>query len=152
MSIFGLSISGLHLINPTSYPTLYSIQRHHLNIKGYFARFAPFYFPVAPLNLQFLHFHWPSPPVINPNYKILGHMEAMMTPQHKLNTNGTPSFEDLPLRKGDPHHSAWGLYGEKDELGALNRLTGERVVSAAREEVRNGTRYVNVLTFDFHCF
>ena len=38
------------------------------------------------------------------------------------------------------------------ELGALNRLTGERVVSAAREEVRNGTRYVNNLKFDFHCF
>jgi hypothetical protein len=76
----------------------------------------------------------------------------MMTTQHKLNTNDIPAFEDLPLRKGDPHHSAWGLYGEKDELGTLNRLTGERVVSAARQEVRNGTRYVNNLKFDFIVF
>jgi hypothetical protein len=57
-----------------------------------------------------------------------------------LNADGIPPFEDLPLRKGDPHHSAWGLYREKDELGTLNRLTGERVVSAAREEVRCGDR------------
>ncbi len=64
----------------------------------------------------------------------------MTTPHRNLNANGIPVFEDLPLRKGDPHHSAWGLYGEKDEIGALNRLTGERVVAAARGEVRNGTR------------
>jgi hypothetical protein len=62
-----------------------------------------------------------------------------------LNDNGIPAFEDLPLRKNDPHHSAWGLYGERDELGTLNRLTGERVVSAARSEVRNGTRCVEGL-------
>lgn len=61
-----------------------------------------------------------------------------------LNGNGIPNFEDLPLKKGDPHHSAWGLYGGKDELGALNRLTGERVVSAAREEIRRGMRWVYV--------
>ncbi|KFZ12407.1 hypothetical protein V502_07100 [Pseudogymnoascus sp. VKM F-4520 (FW-2644)] len=27
----------------------------------------------------------------------------------KLNSNGIPAYEDLPLQKGDPHHSAWGL-------------------------------------------
>jgi hypothetical protein len=63
----------------------------------------------------------------------------------KSNKNGIPAFDDLPLRKGDPHHSAWGLYGEKDEIGALNRLTNERVVEAARGEVRSGVRYVLVL-------
>jgi len=63
-----------------------------------------------------------------------------MTSPHHLNANGIPAFENLPLRKGDPHHSAWGLYGENDELGALNRLTNERVVSAAREEIRSGVR------------
>jgi hypothetical protein len=62
-----------------------------------------------------------------------------------LNENGIPNFEDLPLRKEDPQHAAWGLYGEKDELGTLNRLTGDRVVNAAREEIRNGTRSVSVL-------
>jgi hypothetical protein len=58
------------------------------------------------------------------------------------NANNIPAFADLPLRKGDPHHSAWGLYGEKDELGTLNRLSGERVVEAAKGEIRSGVRYV----------
>lgn len=58
----------------------------------------------------------------------------------KLNENGIPSFDDLPLREGDPHHSAWGLYGDKDELGTLNRLTDERVAAAARAEIQKGVR------------
>lgn len=58
----------------------------------------------------------------------------------KLNENGIPSFDDLPLREGDPHHSAWGLYGDKDELGTLNRLTDERVAAAARAEIKKGIR------------
>ncbi|KAK0651808.1 hypothetical protein B0T16DRAFT_454228 [Cercophora newfieldiana] len=58
----------------------------------------------------------------------------------KLNENGIPNFDDLPLRKGDPMLSAWGLYGDNDELGTLNRLTDERVAAAAREEIRTGAR------------
>ncbi len=67
----------------------------------------------------------------------------MTSTEYKLNENGIPSFDDLPLRKGDPHHSAWGLYGDKDEVGMLNRLTGPRVVAAAQSEIKNGIRYVN---------
>lgn len=67
---------------------------------------------------------------------------APPAPQYKVNKNGIPAYEDLPLGKGDPHHSAWGLYGEGDELGTLNRLTGERVVAAAKGEVRDGMRCV----------
>jgi hypothetical protein len=63
-------------------------------------------------------------------------------PEFKLNKNGIPDFEALPLTGGDPHHSAWGLYGKDDELGALNRLTDERVVQAAKGEVRSGVRWV----------
>lgn len=63
-------------------------------------------------------------------------------PTYKLNANGIPTFESLPLKKGDPHHSAWGLYGEHDELGTLNRLTDTRVVKAARGEIRTGKRWV----------
>ena len=59
----------------------------------------------------------------------------------KLNENGIPDFEDLPLRKTDPQFSAWGLYGDKDELGTLNRLTDERVASAAKNEIKTGHRY-----------
>ncbi|KAJ0334457.1 hypothetical protein COL5a_000515 [Colletotrichum fioriniae] len=57
-----------------------------------------------------------------------------------LNENGIPPFESLPLGKDDPRFSAWGLYGDKDELGTLNRLTDERVAAAAREEIKTGAR------------
>lgn len=48
-----------------------------------------------------------------------------------------PRFEDLPLRKGDPKGSAWGLWGDEDELGTLNLLTPD-VVALASREARNG--------------
>ncbi|KAL1845711.1 hypothetical protein Plec18167_009211 [Paecilomyces lecythidis] len=50
-----------------------------------------------------------------------------------------PKFSELPLREGDPPYSAWGLYGEKDELGTLNRQTDELVLAAAKE-IRSGKR------------
>jgi hypothetical protein len=51
-----------------------------------------------------------------------------------------PSFSKLPLNAGDPHHSAWGLYGKNDELGTINRLTSD-VVLAAKDEIRTGERF-----------
>lgn len=50
-----------------------------------------------------------------------------------------PAFDDLPLRPGDPHHSAWGLW-KNPALGALNHLTDEVVFRAAKEEFRSGER------------
>lgn len=50
-----------------------------------------------------------------------------------------PPFSALPLRDGHPHHSAWGLYGEDDQLGFLNRLTDD-VVLAAAGEIKSGVR------------
>lgn len=50
-----------------------------------------------------------------------------------------PRFSELPLREGDPPYSAWGLYGEKDELGTLNRQTDDLVLAAAKE-IRSGKR------------
>ena len=73
-------------------------------------------------------------------------LQTMATP--RLNSNGIPAFDDLPLRKGDPPHSAWGLYGMSDELGTLNRLTDERVKEAAAE-ISTGERYV--LFSSCHC-
>ena len=64
----------------------------------------------------------------------------MASTSHKLNENGIPRYEDLPLHEGDPHHSAWGLYGKNDELGTLNRLTDARVVEAAKAEIQSGVR------------
>lgn len=55
-----------------------------------------------------------------------------------------PSFSELPLRKGDPPHSAWGLYGEDDQLGTLNRLTDETVLRSARDEIRSGFRSASI--------
>ena len=52
---------------------------------------------------------------------------------------GRPAFSDLPLRKGDPKLSAWGLWGDKDELGTLNFLD-EETVKAAAGEIKEGVR------------
>jgi hypothetical protein len=48
-----------------------------------------------------------------------------------------PEFDSLPLRAGDPKASAWGLYGEGDELGTLN-LLGPDTVKQAIAEVKLG--------------
>jgi hypothetical protein len=45
-----------------------------------------------------------------------------------------PSFDEL---KSDPYKNAWGLYGEDDQLGALNILTPE-VIKRATEEAKHG--------------
>jgi hypothetical protein len=50
-----------------------------------------------------------------------------------------PSFAALPLRKGDPPFSAWGLW-ENPGLGTLNYLTSEVVLKTMREEVNTGER------------
>lgn len=74
----------------------------------------------------------------------------MASSTFKENKNGIPEFKDLPLRKGDPHHSAWGLYGPNDELGTLNRLTGERVVEASKGEIKTGVRFVLFIPSHVH--
>lgn len=35
------------------------------------------------------------------------------------NHKTAPAFKDLPLRAGDPPYSAWGLWGEDDNIGTL---------------------------------
>jgi hypothetical protein len=65
-----------------------------------------------------------------------------------------PPFDQLPLRKGDPPYSAWGLYGADDQLGTLNLLT-EEVVKEAVTEVKTGVRVcldspINYLTPPSH--
>jgi hypothetical protein len=48
-----------------------------------------------------------------------------------------PSFDELPVKPGNPPGSAWGLFGDDDQIGTINLLTPERVARAARL-VRNG--------------
>jgi kynurenine formamidase len=43
-----------------------------------------------------------------------------------------PSFDDLPVGKGAPDESSWGVFGDDDALGCLNFLTPGGVVEAAR--------------------
>jgi len=43
-----------------------------------------------------------------------------------------PAFDELPARPGAPPRSAWGLWGDDDEIGTLNLLTPTRVAAAAR--------------------
>lgn len=48
-----------------------------------------------------------------------------------------PSFDELPVKPGNPPHSAWGLWGDSDQIGTLNLLTPEKVANAA-SLVRHG--------------
>jgi kynurenine formamidase len=43
-----------------------------------------------------------------------------------------PSYGDLPVKSEAPPGSAWGLWGDDDELGTLNLLTDERTRLAAQ--------------------
>ncbi|KAL3481296.1 putative cyclase-domain-containing protein [Aspergillus californicus] len=58
-----------------------------------------------------------------------------------------PDFNDLPLRAGDPPHSAWGLW-KNPALGALNHLTDDVVLRAVQEEIRTGERVTVNLPLD----
>lgn len=48
-----------------------------------------------------------------------------------------PTFAELPVKPDYPPHSAWGIFGDDDQIGTLNLLTPERVAAAARL-VRHG--------------
>ncbi len=41
-----------------------------------------------------------------------------------------PAYADLPIDAGRPPGSAWGVFGDDDELGTINLLTPERVRAA----------------------
>ncbi len=43
-----------------------------------------------------------------------------------------PSFDQLPVKKGAPPESSWGVFGDDDQFGCLNFLTPQGVVDAAR--------------------
>ena len=42
-----------------------------------------------------------------------------------------PRYRDLPIDPAHPPGSAWGIWGDDDELGAMNLLTPERTQAAA---------------------
>ena len=40
-----------------------------------------------------------------------------------------PTYDELPIVAGKPPRSSWGVWGEDDEIGAINLLTPERVLA-----------------------
>jgi len=64
-----------------------------------------------------------------------------------LDATNLPAYADLPVKPGAPAGSAWGLFGDDDQLGCLNLLTPERLVAAARL-VRKGTVFPLNLRID----
>jgi Putative cyclase len=58
-----------------------------------------------------------------------------------------PSYADLPVKSGAPAGSAWGLFGDDDQLGCLNLLTPERVIAASKL-VRKGAIFPLNLRID----
>ena len=53
-----------------------------------------------------------------------------------------PALADLPLRKGDPPNSAWGLWSDEKSisLGSLNYLTADLLLRTTKDEVQTGDR------------
>jgi hypothetical protein len=43
-----------------------------------------------------------------------------------------PGFDELPINPDHPTHSAWGVFGDDDQIGTLNLLAPERIAAAAR--------------------
>jgi len=43
-----------------------------------------------------------------------------------------PKFDELPVQKGAPAESSWGVFGEDDGIGCLNFLTPAGIVEAAQ--------------------
>jgi kynurenine formamidase len=54
-----------------------------------------------------------------------------------LDWDKIPSFDQLPVKKGAPPESSWGVFGDDDPFGCLNFLTPQGVIDAARL-VQNG--------------
>ncbi|KAI9494490.1 hypothetical protein BDB00DRAFT_761891 [Zychaea mexicana] len=53
-------------------------------------------------------------------------------------TKKLPLYDELPIDPKYPPKTAWGVWGEDDDLGTLNLLTEERVAKAAQKYVRRG--------------
>jgi hypothetical protein len=64
---------------------------------------------------------------------------VLLLPSYPAMSSLTPPFDSLPLKKDGPRGNAWGLFGAKDELGMLNRLTAENTL-AATKEIQHGIR------------
>ncbi len=51
-----------------------------------------------------------------------------------------PSYAELPSKPGKPPRSAWGVFGDDDQVGCVNLMTPEKALEAARA-VRTGKSF-----------
>ncbi|KAJ6564220.1 hypothetical protein B0H19DRAFT_891203, partial [Mycena capillaripes] len=51
-----------------------------------------------------------------------------------------PSYDQLPLDPSFPTKAAWGVWGNTDELGALNHITNATIL-AAKSEIQTGRAF-----------
>jgi len=58
-----------------------------------------------------------------------------------------PPYDRLPVKEGAPKGSAWGLFGDDDQVGCLNLITSEKVRAAAKL-VRKGAVFALNLRLD----
>jgi kynurenine formamidase len=58
-----------------------------------------------------------------------------------------PGYAELPVRAGAPEGSAWGVFGDRDEVGTINLLTPGRVRAAA-ESIKTGKVFALNLPID----
>jgi len=58
-----------------------------------------------------------------------------------------PSYDALPVRPGAPKGAAWGVFGDRDEVGTINLLTPQRV-KAATASIRTGKVFALNLPID----
>lgn len=64
-----------------------------------------------------------------------------------IDLNNLPPYDQLPVKDGAPKRSAWGLFGDDDQLGCLNLITEEKVLEAAKL-VRRGAVFPLNLRID----
>jgi kynurenine formamidase len=64
-----------------------------------------------------------------------------------IDLNNLPSYDQLPVKEGAPKGSAWGLFGDDDQLGCLNLITPEKSAAAAKL-VRKGAVFSLNLRLD----
>ena len=50
----------------------------------------------------------------------------------KIDFDKIPKFSELPIKKGAPADSNWGVFGDDDEVGCVNFLSPEGIVEAAK--------------------
>ena len=64
-----------------------------------------------------------------------------------IDLNNLPSYDQLPVKEDAPKGSAWGLFGDDDQLGCLNLITPEKTAEAAKL-VRKGAVFSLNLRLD----